>query len=92
LPDFTVQINAYVYGNSEILHNFVKHMYAKSISDLLIKFLNIDESMFGEDMEPLPAVNVVTPEEVVEIKGALLSKIVEKLSSNATEEDNWNAT
>lgn len=67
-------------------------MYAKSVADLLIKFLNVDESIFKEEMDPLPQVKVITAEEVVQTKQDLLSSIVEKLSSKSTEEDNWNAT
>jgi len=38
----------YVYTHPEVLDNFVKHCYQKSVSEVLVRLLNVSENVLEE--------------------------------------------
>ena len=45
------EVYNYMYNNPNTIDSFVKHLYSKSISDVLIRLLNVSENVFDEGFE-----------------------------------------
>jgi len=72
---------SYIYNHPEVLDHFVKHIYNKSISDVLVRLLNVSDNVFEDGFYG----------NVDSIRQSFVYKIVERLSNNFTFEDNLNA-
>lgn len=71
----------YIYNHPEVLENLVKHIYQKSISEVLIRVLNVSENILDDDNEvPLE-----------EIRQSFIFKVVGRLAPGFGIEDHINA-
>ena len=66
--------------DSEVIDNLVYHVYQKSVSELLNKFLNIQDHEFEE---PISA-------EIKRKQNQVIENLIDKVGPNATEEDHLN--
>ena len=74
----------YIFSqDSDVIDCLLYHVYQKSISELLFKFLSLTDERLGED-------NLTT--EIKAKQEYILSTLIEKLSPQASEEDNLNAS
>ena len=62
----------YIYNHTEVMDNMVRHVYQKSISEVLIRILNISENLFDEKILHV----------VEDIRKSFVHKIVMKLDPN----------
>ena len=44
----TKEVYTYIYNNPQSLDLFVKHIYNKSVSEVLIRLLNVSDNVFEE--------------------------------------------
>jgi len=71
----------YIYHHPEVLENLVKHIYQKSISEVLIRVLNVSENILDDGNEvPLE-----------EIRQSFIFKVVGRLAPSFGIEDHINA-
>jgi SIT4 phosphatase-associated protein len=70
----------YIYNHPECLDLLVRHVYNKSISDVLIRLLNVQDTVLDEGLE-----NVDT------IRQSFVFKVIEKLAPKHSLEDHLNA-
>ena len=42
------EVFGYVYSHPQVFDNFVKHMDDKSVSEILIRLLNVSDNMFDD--------------------------------------------
>ena len=63
------------------MDNLVRHVYQKSISEVLIRILNISENLFDEKIFYI----------VEDIRKSFVHKIVQKMGPTQQEEDHLNA-
>jgi hypothetical protein len=63
---------------NDALDRLLEHVYQKSISELLIKILNLQEPLLGEDL--------------INKQHQIVEALVDKLGPTNTEEDNMNAS
>ena len=72
----------YIYNHTEVIDNLVKHVYQKSISEVLIRILNISENLFNENIIGM----------IENIRKSFIHKIVKKFDPKYTFEDHLNAS
>lgn len=77
----TKEVFTYVYNHPQTLEMLVKHLYNKSISEVLIRLLNVSDNVFEEG-------NEVNAEQ---IRQSFIYKVVEKLNPKFTFEDHLNS-
>lgn len=71
----------YVFApDSDVIDNLLYHVYQKSVSELLNKFLNIQDHDFEEPLST----------EIKRKQNEVIEKLIEKLGPNSTEEDHLN--
>ena len=75
------EVYAYIYNHTEVLDNLVKHVYQKSISEVLIRILNVSDNIFEEHLF----------ETVDGIRKSFIHKIVKRFDEKYTVEDHLNA-
>ena len=71
----------YIYNHPAVIDNMVKHVYQKSVSEVLIRILNISDNLFEETLLG----------EVENIRKSFIHKIVQKFDPKYTFEDHLNA-
>ena len=49
LNNKAAEVYRYIYEHPQVLDNMVKHLYQKSVSEILTKLLNISESMTEDE-------------------------------------------
>lgn len=77
----TREVFTYIYNNPQTLDLFVHHIYQKSISDVLIRLLNVSDSVFEDGFDA----------NVDSIRQSFIFKIVQKLDPKCELEDHINA-
>lgn len=75
------EVFTYIYQHPQVIDNLVRHMYQKSITEVLIRVLNVSDNLFEDGYEA----NVDT------IRQGFIYKIVEKLDPELQFEDHLNA-
>ena len=75
------EVFQYIYNHTEVIDNMVRHVYQKSISEVLIRILNISDNLFEDHI--LSAVE--------SIRKSFIHKIVLKFDPKFTVEDHMNA-
>ena len=75
------EVFTYIYHHPEVLDNLVRHIYQKSISEVLIRVLNVSDNLFEDGYEA----------NVEVIRQSYIYKIVEKLDPKYEFEDHLNA-
>lgn len=53
------EVFSYIYQHPVVLDNLVKHIYQKSISEVLIRVLNVTDNIFEEGMGNETTVDVI---------------------------------
>mmetsp|Transcript_1653 Transcript_1653/g.1581 ORF Transcript_1653/g.1581 Transcript_1653/m.1581 type:complete len:143 (-) Transcript_1653:1368-1796(-) len=74
------EVYSYIYNNPNVLDLIVKHIYNKSISDILIRLLNVSESVFDEGFERVDS-----------IRQSFVFKVIERLDPQYSGDDHLNA-
>lgn len=69
-----------MYNNPNTIDQFVKHLYSKSISDVLIRLLNVSENVFDEGFEGIDS-----------LRQSYVYKVVERMDPKYSLEDKMNA-
>ena len=77
------EVFTYVYQHPVVLHNFIKHIYDKSISEILVRLLNASDNML-EDSE--------LAQELDGIRQSFVFKILQKLAPEQSYETHLNAS
>jgi len=75
------EVFKYIYEHQVVLSNLVKHIYQKSISDVLVRILNVSDNMLEDPLES----------DLNKIKESFIRMIVDRLGPDFTFEDNLNA-
>lgn len=75
------EVFAYIYNHPEVLDNLVKHIYQKSISEVLIRVLNVTDNLFDDGNE--------APIDI--IRQSFIYKVVGRLGPQFEMEDHLNA-
>ena len=73
------EFHKYVFSEHGLLECFARHLYSKSLSEILVKFMNIDD------------VDDISAEELAAKKRNVLEIILERLAPDTQEEDHLNA-
>jgi hypothetical protein len=77
----TREVFTYIYSHPEILDKLVKHVYNKSITDVLVRLLNVSDSVMEEGYEG----------SIDTIRASFIFKVVERLHEQYSLEDHLNA-
>ena len=70
----------YIYNHPECLDLLVRHVYNKSISEVLIRLLNVQDTVLDEGLENVDS-----------IRQSFVFKVIEKLAPKHSLEDHLNA-
>ena len=77
------QIIPYIFGpDSDILDCLMRHLYQKSVSEVINKLMNIVDTNFDGDLST----------QIQEKKQKVLNELIEKLQSDKLDEENMNAS
>lgn len=75
------EVLQYVYQHPEVIDNLVKHIYSKSICEILIRILNVTDNIFDESFQG----------DYETQRAVFVYKIVQKLDPQCGIEDHLNA-
>jgi hypothetical protein len=78
----TKEVFTYIYNHPEVIDNLVKHVYQKSISEVLVRVLNASDNVLEDGYE----INID------DIRQSFIYKIVERFDEKYAMEDHLNAS
>eukprot|EP00347_Sterkiella_histriomuscorum_P002974 403366086 len=81
------EVFGYIYANPNVLDKFINHLNDKSVSEILIRLLNVSENLFDDSEGSM----LQSPEILDGIRQSYIYKIVGRLAPECSFEDNLNA-
>jgi serine/threonine-protein phosphatase 6 regulatory subunit 3 len=79
------EVFTYVYQHPEVIEKMIKHIYQKSVSEVLIRLLNVSENVLDSDCE-------ISAADMDSVRQSFVFRILQRLSPehNGSFEDHLN--
>jgi serine/threonine-protein phosphatase 6 regulatory subunit 3 len=67
------EVFSYVYSHPQVIEKMIRHIYQKSVSEVLIRLLNVSENVLDSDCE-------ISVADMDSVRQSFVFRILEKLS------------